>query len=106
MNLIQSNASYKKWLTELKQKIRTVQVKAAIAVNSEMLRFYWELGAGIVKKQATAKWGDGFLTNLSHDLLKEFPEVKGFSKRNLELIRQWYLFYSNKSTIAKQAVSQ
>ena len=97
---------YKKWLTELKQKIRAVQVKAAIVVNCEMLQFYWELGADIVEKQTQAKWGDGFLATLSNDLIVEFPSVKGFSKRNLELIRQWYLFYSAENTIAKQVVSQ
>lgn len=106
MNLIQHNTTYKKWLTELKQKIRTVQLKAAVTVNSEMLQFYWELCAGIVEKQIHAKWGDGFLANLSHDLAVEFPAAKGFSRRNLELIRQWYLFYSTESTITKQAVSQ
>jgi predicted nuclease of restriction endonuclease-like (RecB) superfamily len=106
MNLIQHNTTYKKWFTELKQKIRTVQLKAAVTVNSEMLQFYWELGAEIVEKQVHAKWGDCFLANLSHDLAVEFPAVKGFSRRNLELIRQWYLFYSTENVIVKQAVSQ
>lgn len=71
-----------------------------------MLNFYWELGADIVEKQVTAKWGDGFLSKLSYDFMTEFPDMKGFSKRNLELIRQWYLFYAQKKPIAKQAVSQ
>jgi predicted nuclease of restriction endonuclease-like (RecB) superfamily len=105
---------YKKWLAELKQKVRSAQLKAAVRVNSEMLLFYWGLGADIVAKQAHAKWGEGFLTQLSKDLMSEFPNMKGFSKRNLELIRQWYLFYDkDKATgqqhvalIAKQAVSQ
>ena len=106
MNLIQHNEDYKKWLADLKLKVRTVQIKAAIVVNSEMLHFYWELGADIVVKQVESNWGDRFLTNLSRDLMNEFPDIKGFSKRNLELIRQWYLFYNDKSAIAKQAVSQ
>nr|QNO49281.1 hypothetical protein ANJBEOKM_00021 [Methanosarcinales archaeon ANME-2c ERB4] len=76
---------YSIWLKELKNKVRLVQIKAAVKVNSELLQFYWELGADIVEKQATAKWGDGFLSNLSHDLMAEFPDMKGFSKRNLEL---------------------
>jgi len=105
---------YKKWLAELKQKVRNTQLKAAVKVNSEMLLFYWDLGADIVAKQAKAKWGEGFLTQLSKDLMEEFPGMKGFSKRNLELIRQWYLFYSENrlisqqpvGPIAKQAVSQ
>lgn len=113
------NNDYFAWLQELKSKVRSVQLKAAVKVNTEMLTFYWELGADIVEKQATAKWGDGFLSKLSDDLMAEFPNMKGFSKRNLELIRQWYLFYSSDShtgspaivqqavaQIAKQAVSQ
>ena len=58
---------YKKWLAELKQKVRNTQLKAAVKVNSEMLLFYWDLGADIVARQAKAKWGEGFLTQLSKD---------------------------------------
>lgn len=105
-DLFNITKDYSAWLKELKNKVRTVQLKAAVKVNAEMLAFYWELGADIVEKQATAKWGEGFISKLSHDLMAEFPDMKGFSKRNLELIRQWHLFYNRKSTIAKQAVSQ
>ena len=97
----QINKNYSIWLKELKNKIRTVQLKAAVRVNSGMLNFYWELGADIVEKQTNAKWGEGFLSKLSLDLMCEFPGIKGFSKRNLELIRQWYLFYSQETTIKK-----
>lgn len=106
MSLIKQNASYKKWLTELKQKVSTIQIKAAVAVNSEMLRFYWELGADIVEKQASSNWGDGFIKQLSIDLMAEFSDVKGFSERNLKYIRQWYLFYSQKPAIGQQPVAQ
>jgi Uncharacterized conserved protein len=58
-----------------------------------------------VDKQKNAKWGDGFLKQLSMDLMAEFPDMRGFSKRNLELIRQWYSFWK-KEIIAKQLVSQ
>ena len=105
-NSLAIDEDYSLWLKELKNKVRLVQIKAVVKVNSELLQFYWELGADIVEKQATAKWGDGFLSNLSHDLMVEFPEMKGFSKRNLELIRQWYLFYTKEKPIAQQAVSQ
>ncbi|MBI4309302.1 MAG: DUF1016 domain-containing protein [Candidatus Omnitrophica bacterium] len=100
------NKEYKVWLADLKLKVRKAQLKAAVKVNSEMLSFYWELGADIVAKQAGAKWGDGFLSQLSKDLMSEFPDMKGFSKRNLELIRQWYVFYGKDKSIAKQPVSQ
>ena len=97
---------YSVWLKELKNKVRLVQIKAAVKVNSELLQFYWELGADIVEKQATAKWGDGFMSRLSHDLMVEFPDMKGFSKRNLELIRKWYCFWSVQDEIAKQLATQ
>jgi len=100
---------YKVWLSEIKLKVRNVQIKAALKVQTELLTFYWELGADIVAKQTQARWGDGLITQLSKDLMAEFPEMKGFSKRNLELIRQWYRFYGPATLpnrIAQQAVSQ
>lgn len=100
------NAEYKDWLAGIKIRVRSAQIKAAVKVNSEMLLFYWDLGADIVVKQEKAKWGEGFLTQLSKDLMFEFSDMKGFSKRNLELIRQWFLFYSKQEVIAKQPVSQ
>lgn len=103
------NKDYGAWLAEIKLKLRTVQIKAALKVNTELLVFYWELGEDIVAKQSTAQWGDGFLLQLSKDLMADFSDMKGFSKRNLELIRQWHIFYKTSALpvqIAKQPVSQ
>jgi len=97
---------YKTWLIDLKQKFQQTQLKAATQVNSTLLEFYWDLGGDIVEKQKSSVWGDGFLKQLSHDLMTEFPEIKGFSKRNLEQIRRWQLFWSEPNSIAKQAASQ
>lgn len=94
---IKVNTQYREWLKELKQKVRKAQLKAAVSVNTALLTFYWELGADIVERQKTAKWGSGFLKQLSVDLMSEFPDMKGFSKRNLERIRKWYLFYMLKN---------
>lgn len=106
-------ADYRQWLSELKTRFRQVQLKAAVAVNTAMLQFYWELGADMVVKQTQFAWGSGFLNQLSADLMREFPDTKGFSKRNLELIRQWHLFWldapfgqQSAAQIAKQPVSQ
>ncbi len=96
---------YADWIKQLKEKVQQVQLKAAVNVNYELLNFYWELGSDIVEKQKSAKWGEGFLRKLSKDLSVEFPNMKGFSKRNLELIRSWYLFWSSKSEIEKQAAT-
>ena len=60
----------------------------------------------IIKKQTEAKWGSGFLNQLSADLTEAFPDMQGFSKRNLELIRKWYSFYNEEKSNTKQVVSQ
>ena len=104
MSIITSE--YKDWIGELKQRIRQSQIKAAVKVNTELLQLYWKLGGEIVEKQQNAQWGDGFLKQLSADLMTEFPEMKGFSLRNLERIRNWYLFYYEHYTITAQAVPQ
>ncbi|ABE52141.1 PDDEXK nuclease domain-containing protein [Methanococcoides burtonii] len=97
---------YSVWLNELKNKVRLVQIKAAVKVNSELLQFYWELGQDIVNKQKNTKWGAGFLKQLSIDLSSEFPDTKGFSLSNLKYIKQWYLFYSREFEKSQQAVGQ
>ena len=101
-----NTADYRQWLGELKTRFRQVQLRAAVAVNTAMLQFYWELGADMVAKQTQFAWGSGFLNQLSADLMREFPEVKGFSKRNLEQIRRWYSFWNASPSIAQQAASQ
>ncbi|MDX8384051.1 MAG: DUF1016 N-terminal domain-containing protein, partial [Ghiorsea sp.] len=97
---------YKHWFGELKQKFQQTQLKAATQVNSTLLEFYWDLGSDIVEKQKNSVWGDGFLPQLSQDLMTAFPEIKGFSQRNMAFIRQWYLFWNQQSAIVKQPVSQ
>ncbi|NEO84575.1 MAG: DUF1016 domain-containing protein [Spirulina sp. SIO3F2] len=102
---LQQSADYQDWVIALKTRLRSLQLKAAVAVNSALLEFYWQLGAEIVEKQKTRRWGDGFLQQLSQDLRAEFPELKGFSYRNLRSIRQWYLFYAANEANWQQAVA-
>ncbi len=100
---------YKSWLSDIKLKVRNVQIKAALKVQTELLNFYWDLGADIVTKQTHARWGDGLIEQLSTDLMAEFPDIKGFSRSNLMYIKKWYLFYSSATLpnqIAQQVVSQ
>ena len=99
------DSEYKKLLSDLKEKVRSSQLKAAVKVNYELLDLYWNLGKEIVEKQKQFFWGDGFLKALSEDLRKEFPNMKGFSAENLKHIRYWYIFY-NDYLIGLQAVTQ
>jgi len=101
---LKQSSDYQLWISALKAQFRQTQLKAAVQVNSHLLEFYWHLGGDIIAKQSGSQWGDGFLMQLTKDLMEEFPDVKGFSRRNLELIRQWYRFWS--PVIAKQLVSQ
>jgi predicted nuclease of restriction endonuclease-like (RecB) superfamily len=105
MEIIDNN-EYRNWLVELKHTILQSQIKAALAVNSQLIMLYWNLGLQIVEKQEYTNWGSGFLDQLSKDLKNEFPDLGGFSKRNLELIRQWFLFYKEVGINTKQLVSQ
>ncbi|MDR3049821.1 MAG: PDDEXK nuclease domain-containing protein [Elusimicrobiota bacterium] len=93
---------YRKWLIELKSRIRQSQIKAAVRVNSALIELYWSIGADIVAKQAEAKWGDGLIEKLSADLQKEFPNMQGFSEINLRNTKRFYLFYSQSNAIQHQ----
>lgn len=104
------NVEYKSWLRELKSKISSTQIKAAIAVNSALITFYWELGKMISEKEAL--WGSKLIEQLSRDLKIEFPEMKGLSRTNLFNSKRFYEFYTFElvqqpvGLIGKQAIEQ
>ena len=104
-NIIKTE-DYLAFIQDIKQRIQGAQIKASVAVNQALLLLYWDIAERIVAKQQESAWGDGFLLQMSRDLQAEFPDIKGFSKRNLELMRQWYRFWSASDLIAKQAATQ
>lgn len=87
------NVAYKQWLIDLKSKIRSTQIKAAIAVNSELIKLYWELGKMITEKETV--WGSKLIEQVSKDLKEEFSEMKGLSRSNLFYAKKFYLFYND-----------
>lgn len=87
------NNEYKNWFVQLKGKIRSVQLKATITVNSALIHFYWELGKMIAEKETV--WGSKFLETLSKDLQNEFPEMKGFSVSNLKTCKLFYNYFGS-----------
>jgi predicted nuclease of restriction endonuclease-like (RecB) superfamily len=82
---------YKNWIVELKSKVRGSQIKAAIAVNSALIQFYWELGKMIAEKENV--WGSKLIERVAKDLKEEFPEIKGLSSSNLKYCKRFFQFY-------------
>ena len=85
---------YIQWIQDVKQRFRKKQIKAAVKVNSEQLLFNWQLGRDLVIRKAEEKWGSGIVEQVSLDLQAAFPDVKGFSARNLWNMKKWYSFYA------------
>ncbi len=104
MSNIIDHTEYRDWLHNLKLQIKTGQIKAALSVNSQMIMLYWDLGRQIAEKQENARWGSGFIEQLSKDLKKEFPEIMGFSYDNLRFCKRFYLFYSQTSQQAVRPI--
>jgi predicted nuclease of restriction endonuclease-like (RecB) superfamily len=78
-----STPSYAALLKSIKERIQTAQVRAAVAVNQELVLLYWGIGREILSRQAQEGWGKNVIPRLSRDLASEFPEMKGLSPRNL-----------------------
>jgi predicted nuclease of restriction endonuclease-like (RecB) superfamily len=78
---------YADWLAELKARIQSAQQRATLAVNRELVLLYWQVGRDILSRQALQGWGAKVIERLSQDLRAAFPEMKGFSPRNLKYMR-------------------
>jgi len=75
-------------LADLKSRVRATQFRAARAANTEVLRLYWSIGHDILERQAAAGWGSKVVTRLAADLQREFPDQRGWSRRNLLYMRK------------------
>ncbi len=96
------DSEFKQWLIDLKVRIRQSQLRAAVKVNSELLRLYWDLGKDIVIRQMDTVWGSGFYKQVHKELKSEFPDMHGFSKSNLYNMKKFYLFYTQENTDFQQ----
>lgn len=102
---IHLDSEYVQWLAEVKSRYRRARIKASVRVNSEQLLFNWQLGRDLVLKKAEEKWGSGVVEQVSLDLQAEFPDVKGFSVRNLWNMKKWYLFYSGADSFSEMVLA-
>lgn len=94
---------YGDFLQSLKTQIRQAQVRAALAVNRELVLLYWQIGREILQRQKAQGWGAKVIEQLSKDLRSEFPEMKGFSRTNLLYMRLFAELYEDNEFVQQSA---
>jgi len=87
---------YINFLNAIKSRIVTARIQAIRSVNKELISLYWDIGKTIVTRQKKYKWGDAVVEKLANDLKEAFPQVHGFSERNVWNMRRFYEEYKNK----------
>ncbi len=97
--------AYPQILEGIKTEIRQARIKAVLSANAHMLALYWQIGKTILEQQEKANWGDKVTERLANDLKREFPDMKGLSRRNLNYMRQFASIYSD-FTIVQQPAAQ
>jgi predicted nuclease of restriction endonuclease-like (RecB) superfamily len=96
-------SNYDAFLSILKQRIRTAQVRAALAVNQELVLLYWQIGREILQRQQDEGWGTKVIERIAKDLKREFPEIKGFSRTNLLYMRAFASAYPDDQFVQQAA---
>jgi predicted nuclease of restriction endonuclease-like (RecB) superfamily len=91
-------------LTDVKERIRAAQIRAALSVNRELIQLYWDVGRLIVHRQQREGWGAGVIDRLASDLYKAFPRLEGFSASNISRMRAFFLAYTQAPANSAQAV--
>ena len=97
---------YKEWVKDLALRYRNSQIKAAVKVNAELLRYNWLLGRDIVEMNVEQRWGESVITQLSKDLRHVLPGVQGLSKSNIYYCKKFYLLYYKEEQLFQQAVGK
>ena len=95
---------YAKLLRQIKQRVLLAQQRAIYAANEEMLRMYWDIGGMLQQSQDSDGWGKKTLQRLAVDLKNDYPEIKGFSVRNMQCMMQFFNEYNQELTMVKGAV--
>jgi predicted nuclease of restriction endonuclease-like (RecB) superfamily len=97
-------AGYAAFLEDLKARIRTAQVKAALSVNRELIALYWDIGKSIFQRQRAEGWGASVIDRLAADIQAAFPGIDGFSPSNVSRMRAFYLAWTEDVWDSAQAV--
>jgi predicted nuclease of restriction endonuclease-like (RecB) superfamily len=98
-------ADYADWLIAIKTRVTAARQRAALAANAELIALYWQIGDDLLQRQQSANWGDKVLDRLASDLREAFPEMKGFSSRNLKYMR-YFAEHCPRQAFGQQAAAQ
>jgi predicted nuclease of restriction endonuclease-like (RecB) superfamily len=98
-------SDYHAFLQSIKTRVQQAQLKAVVAVNTELIMLYWQIGREILERQGKEGWGTGVIDRLAKDLHAAFPQMKGFSPRNLGYMKRFAQTYPDAS-ILQQAVAK
>lgn len=104
-SLFPEDQNYTSLLNGLKKRIQSAQIKAAFAINQELVMLYWHIGQEILQRQQKDGWGAKVIERLAKDLKREFPQMTGFSPRNLKYMRAFAEAYPDEQ-IVQQLVAQ
>jgi predicted nuclease of restriction endonuclease-like (RecB) superfamily len=94
---------YAEFIKTLKKDIQRTQIKAALAINRELVLLYWRIGNGILAKQNELGWGAKVVEQISRDLKLAFPAMKGYSPRNLKYMRAFATNYPDSQFVQQLA---
>jgi predicted nuclease of restriction endonuclease-like (RecB) superfamily len=98
-------ADYGATLNAIQQRVRQARARTILAASSSLILLYWDIGRMILDRQAREGWGAKTIDRLARDLRRSFPEMRGFSARNLQFMRSFAGAFAD-PTIVKQLVSQ
>ena len=94
---------YHRFVADIKDRIRTAQIKAAFAANAELILHYWEIGRDILENQKRQGWGAKVIDRLAADLQREFPKLLGYSARNLKYMRAFAAAWPDRAIVQQLA---
>jgi predicted nuclease of restriction endonuclease-like (RecB) superfamily len=89
-----ASPEYRQFIEQLKARVLSARISAARAVNRDLILLYWDIGCGIVEKQQVLGWGESVVEMVSADLQRAFPQMTGFSPRNVWAMRRLYVTYA------------
>lgn len=102
---VAARSEFSSLLADVKGRIQSAQTRAVLAVNSELVRLYWDIGRIIADRQQREGWGAAVIPRLAAELKNELPDSKGFSERNIGLMIAFYREYPVPISIAQQSAA-